>query len=73
MRALTLSFLAWVAERPRSYGDAMDAWRTSCPRLSIWEDAISDGLVVIERDGERTVTLTALGRARLEQDRLTQR
>jgi hypothetical protein len=42
--ALTQQFLAWVAEAPRSYADA-EAWRRSCPHLSIWEDAISDGLV----------------------------
>jgi hypothetical protein len=66
--ALTLQFLAWVAEKPRTYGDAMEAWRSTCPRLSIWEDAILDGLV--EFDGARTrnearVVLTERGRARL--------
>jgi len=47
-QALIIQFLAWVGERPRCYGEAMEAWRTSCPRLTIWEDAISDGLVRIE-------------------------
>lgn len=42
--ALTKQFLTWVAEAPRSYADA-EAWRRSCPHLSIWEDAINDGLV----------------------------
>ena len=46
--ALTLQFLAWVAEDRRTYAQAMDAWRSSCPRLSIWEDAILDGLVAFE-------------------------
>jgi hypothetical protein len=46
---LTVQFLDWVSEQPRTYGDAMDAWRTSCPRLSIWDDAIRDGLVKMER------------------------
>ena len=45
--ALTQQFLAWVEEAPRSYADA-EAWRRSCPHLSIWEDAISDGLVRFE-------------------------
>ena len=62
--ALTQQFLAWVDEAPRSYADA-ESWRRSCPHLSIWEDAISDGLVRFEnagtRDGSRLV-LTALGR-----------
>jgi hypothetical protein len=45
MRHLTLQFLAWLAERPRSYAETMEAWRTSCPRLSVWEDATLAGLV----------------------------
>jgi hypothetical protein len=44
---LTRDLLAWIATSPRSYGETMDAWRTSCPRLSIWEDAVADGLVRI--------------------------
>ena len=62
---LTLQFLDWLAERPRTYGEAMDAWRTSCPRLSIWEDALGEGLIRLG-DGqwrERRVMLTARGRA----------
>jgi hypothetical protein len=63
---LLLQFLAWVAARPRTYGEAMDAWRTSCPRLSVWEDAVSDGLVQVEageaaRKEKRAVLLTAAG------------
>ena len=45
--ALLLQMLAWIAERPRTYGETMDAWRTSCPRLSIWEDALADRLVEV--------------------------
>ena len=67
---LTLQFLAWIGEAPRGYGEVMDAWRTSCPRLSIWEDALGAGLVTVE-DGrcamrERRVTLTERGRALLQ-------
>ncbi|MDC7784289.1 hypothetical protein PQJ75_08060 [Rhodoplanes sp. TEM] len=66
---LTLQFLAWLDERPRTYGEAMEAWRTSCPRLSIWEDALIDGLVEIgagaaTRDAA-PVRPTAKGRALL--------
>lgn len=63
--ALTQQFLAWVAERPRSYADA-EAWRRSCPHLSIWEDAISGGLVRFENGGsmkEARLALTPRGRA----------
>ena len=66
--ALTLQFLAWVAEAPRSYAQAMDAWRSTCPRLSIWEDAILDGLVAFEGGATRNqsrVALTPKGRALL--------
>lgn len=66
---LTLQFLGWLAEAPRSYAAVMEAWRTSCPSLSIWEDALIDGLVEIgagapSRDAA-PVRLTARGRARL--------
>ena len=40
---LTLQFLAWVAERPRSHAELMDSWKGSCPRLTVWEDAIAAG------------------------------
>lgn len=67
---LLLQFLAWVAARPRSYGETMDAWRTSCPRISVWEDAIWDGLVQLDGDGARAqrearVALTVAGRDHL--------
>jgi len=45
--ALTVQMLAWVAERPRTYGETMEAWRTSCPRMPIWEDAVSERLVAL--------------------------
>ena len=65
--APTLELLNWVAERPRTYDETMAAWRTSCPRMPIWEDASSNGLVtVLAGDGESNaaqVSLTPLGRA----------
>jgi hypothetical protein len=45
---LTVQFLAWLAARPRSYQETMDAWRSSCPRLSVWEDALGAGLVALQ-------------------------
>jgi hypothetical protein len=66
---LTLQFLTWVSGAPRSYGETMERWRTSCPRLSIWEDAIESGLVEVKPGGgpvkEAAVVLTAQGRALL--------
>ncbi|SRR6266540_1779988 len=64
---LMLQFLAWVADRPRSYREVMEAWRSNCPRHPVWEDAVIDGLVRVESGGSRAVTLTARGRALLDQ------
>jgi hypothetical protein len=69
--ALTLELLAWVARCPRSYEDAMEAWRTNCPRFPIWEDAVDDDLICLERArglsmGQTPVTLTDRGRALLD-------
>jgi hypothetical protein len=67
-QALTQQFLAWVAEGPRSYADA-EAWRRSCPHLSIWEDAIANGLIRFENASnmkESRILLTARGRSCLK-------
>jgi hypothetical protein len=56
---LTLQLLEWVAAGGRSYGETMDAWSSWCPRHSVWEDALAEGLVRVAR---REVTLTARGR-----------
>jgi hypothetical protein len=60
--ALTLQMLESIASRPRSYAEVLDAWRTSCPRLSVWEDACADGLLDYDPDGDRIVRLSARGR-----------
>lgn len=51
-------FLAWVAERPRRREDVREAWR-SCPRISVWEDAVMDALVAY--DGGGLIRLTPRG------------
>jgi hypothetical protein len=66
---LMFEFLAWVASRPRTYDEAMDAWRTTCPRHTIWEDALNDGLIRVARGGaphQAEVTLTSRGQAILD-------
>ena len=67
LTASTLELLAWIAARQRTYAEAMDAWRSTCPRLTVWEDAIAGDLVRVIRDagatGETTIALTARGRA----------
>jgi hypothetical protein len=63
---IMIQFLTWVADRPRTYVQAMEAWRNTCPRLSAWEDAIIEGLVCIESGADRAVTLTSRGCGVLE-------
>ena len=65
--ALVMDLLAWVAVRPRTYRETMEAWRTSCPRLPVWEDATDNGLIAItSADGVQIVALTDKGRAVLD-------
>ena len=45
LEPLIRDFVAWVAKEPRPYAEALEAWRTSCPRLTVWEDAAELGLV----------------------------
>jgi hypothetical protein len=69
--ALVLDFVEWIAVSPRRYVDVMDAWRTSCPRLTIWEDAIDQRLV--QRcciDGELSIETTQAGRDLLARTRM---
>ena len=42
---LVLDLVEWIAKEPRAYADVLDAWRTSCPRLTVWEDAVDRGFV----------------------------
>jgi hypothetical protein len=69
MNLQTVEFLTWIATRPRTYAETMEAWRSSCPRLLVWEDALAEGLVAV-RDGRPhdplRVTLTAVGEAALD-------
>jgi hypothetical protein len=70
VEALVLDLLEWVASGERRYGDVMDAWRTSCPRLPVWEDATERGLLVRLRiDGATLVRITPAGRALLARHR----
>jgi hypothetical protein len=48
---LILDLLEWVAAEPRPYAAVMEAWRTSCPRLTVWEDALEQGLVGLSDAG----------------------
>jgi len=64
--ATTLELLDFVSRRPRTYDETMDAWRSHCPRLLVWEDALLAGLVsVVRSEGGSRVELTPSGKAAL--------
>jgi hypothetical protein len=66
---LMREFLVWVASRPRTYAETMEAWRSTCPRHTVWEDALCDGLVQVEAGApvrQSAVALTPRGRALLD-------
>jgi hypothetical protein len=61
---LVLDLLHWLAREPRPYHEVLDAWRTSCPRLTVWEDAMDAGYVAREFNGAGPVVrLTPQGQA----------
>jgi hypothetical protein len=67
---LVLDLVEWVAKEPRPYSELIEVWRTSCPRLTVWEDAVDRGYVTREAvKGHGTmVTTTALGRTFLRKN-----
>jgi hypothetical protein len=62
--ALVLDLVAWVAKEPRPYAEVMEAWRTSCPRLAVWEEAVDRGLLAsqVAAQGGVLVAATPAGR-----------
>ena len=69
VESLLVDLLDWVAERRAiAYEEVMDAWRTSCPKLPVWEEANARGLLTSEfSDGRCMVTITSAGQAVLQQ------
>ena len=69
--SLVLDLLEWIAKEPRTYRQTMDAWRTSCPRLAVWEEAVDCGLVTrgTNAQGQVSVKSTQAGLRFLERGR----
>jgi len=71
VEALILDLLEWIGDGSKQYSEVMDAWRTSCPRLPVWEDATERGF--IERHYEEGlgefISVTVLGREHLAKQR----
>jgi len=57
---LILDLIEWVARKDHTYQETFDAWRTSCPRLTVWEDATDRGLVTSEVVNGRTLVRPTL-------------
>ena len=68
---LILDLLEWLAPRPRPYAEVLATWRTSCPRLPVWEEANLRGFIDHQHEPGREAfaSLTALGRAHLRAGR----
>jgi len=65
---LIVDLLNWLATRDRTYAEVIDVWRTSCPRLPVWEDANDRGLITREHvNGREVVRITPAGSAYLLQ------
>jgi hypothetical protein len=59
---LILDLVEWVGRKERTYRETMEAWRTSCPRLPVWEDATDRGFVeTVFTNGRSLVRVTAAG------------
>jgi len=65
--ALILDLLEWIGPESRPYTETIDAWRTSCPRLQVWEEANERGFVEQRYEPGRGtyVLVSPLGREHL--------
>ncbi len=69
---LILDLLEWLASGERTYEEVIDVWRTSCPKLPVWEDARDRGFVAQENfDGREIVRITPAGFAFLQQRKIS--
>ena len=68
---LILDLLEWIGPQGRPYGEVMDAWRTSCPRLPVWEEANERGFIEqrYEQGRGTSVFVSALGAEHLSKHR----
>ena len=69
--SLILDLLEWMGPHPRPYAEALEAWRTSCPRLPVWEDANDRGFIARHRvpGGGTLVSVSAAGAEHLRKHR----
>jgi hypothetical protein len=65
---LILDLLEWIGPQPRPYAEVLEAWRTSCPRLPVWEEANKRGYIdhLHERGQAALVAVSPAGLAQLQ-------
>jgi hypothetical protein len=73
--SLILDLLEWLGSEPRPYSEVLDAWRTSCPRLPVWEDARERGFVECHHEPGRgrVVAVSTVGTEYLRDNRVRAR
>ncbi|MHB8438291.1 MAG: hypothetical protein ACYDD4_03915 [Acidimicrobiales bacterium] len=66
-----LDLLEWIGTEPRPYAEVLETWRTSCPRLPVWEEAQARGFVdaMVAPGCGRLISLSATGAAHLRERR----
>ena len=71
VESLVLDLLEWIGPGPRPYAEVMEAWRTSCPRLPVWEEAGRRGFVTRHREPSlgAMVSVSPAGREHLRRHR----
>ena len=71
VESLVLDLLEWIGPGPRPYAEVMEAWRTSCPRLTVWEDANEQGFIERRREAGQgeLISVSAAGQEHLQRHR----
>ena len=71
VETLVLDLLEWIGPGRRPYTEVMGAWQTSCPRLPVWEEAISRGFIEhhLEPGHGTYVSISSLGAEYLRKNR----
>ncbi len=69
--ALILDLLEWVGPDPRPYAEVQEVWRTSCPRLPVWEEANDRGYLTRSHEPGRggLIAVSSAGAAHLHRHR----
>ena len=58
---LVLDLVEWIGREPRLYSEVIEAWRTSCPRLPVWEEAVERGYLAHDSARDLRVVATPAG------------